>query len=215
MASIGPRQFTLRGGERVVVRSPTAEDAGAIVEHERRMLASNPFQVREAAEVEQTPGAIVRQVTDMAGSPGALPLVALPADESRVIGRLCFFPGKFRKTAHHGHFGISVDDGWRGRGVGRAMILTLLDWAAAHPTIEKVCLGCLATNTRALRLYESIGFARESVSPMHFRLGPGRYADDVQMAIWVKPGLAPAGFNTWDGSGDREHGAATRRLEQA
>ncbi|MFM9995947.1 MAG: GNAT family N-acetyltransferase [Phycisphaerales bacterium] len=211
MASIGPRPFTLPDGARIVVRSPTPEDVGALIEHERNMLATNPFQVREPDEVDQTPAGLGKQLRDMLQGSGTLPLAALPADESSVLGRLYFFPGKFRKTAHHGHFGVSVNQQWRGRGVGRAMITALLDWATGHAVIEKVCLGCLATNTRALRLYETMGFARESVSPRHFRLGPGRYADDVQMAIWVKAGLAPTGFNTW--TADRAQGTGHRSRE--
>lgn len=211
MASIGPRPFTLPDGARIVVRSPTPEDVGALIEHERSMLATNPFQVREPEEVDQTAAGTAKQLRDMLQGSGTLPLAALPADESSLLGRLYFFPGKFRKTAHHGHFGVSVSQAWRGRGVGRAMITALLDWGAGHPVLEKVCLGCLATNTRALRLYESMGFVRESVSPRHFRLGPGRYADDVQMAIWVKAGLAPAGFNTW--TADRAQGTGHRSRE--
>jgi hypothetical protein len=41
------------------------------------------------------------------------------------------------------------------------MIEALLDWAAAHPVLEKVELGVFATNERARALYRRIGFVEE------------------------------------------------------
>src|SRR5205823_1912443 len=133
--------------------------------------------------------------------PGQLFLAAL-LDEpgpppGSIIGSLRFGCGDRRKVSHHGHFGLGVNADWRGQGLGRALIAALLDWGAAHATIEKVCLSVLEPNERARALYERIGFVQESRSLRHFRFGPGHYVNDVQMAIYVKPGIAPEGFETW------------------
>jgi ribosomal protein S18 acetylase RimI-like enzyme len=91
--------------------------------------------------------------------------------------------------AHHGHFGIGVCEAWRSRGIGRALIRTLLDWAETSDTIEKVCLGVFAENTRARALYRSMGFFEEGRRLAEFRTAPGRYSDDIQMFRFVKPHL--------------------------
>lgn len=99
--------------------------------------------------------------------------------------------------AHTGSFGMGLASTHRGRGIGGPMLAALLDWAAAHPRLEKVWLGVFPANTPAIALYERIGFVEEHRSRQHFKLGPGRYSDDVVMAIYVKPDVAPKGFLTW------------------
>ena len=196
MGRTDPRTFVLRAGERLLVRTAEPDDATALVAHERHMLAHNPFKVREADETDFAEDKHRENIREHLEGDGKLSLIALdPA--GAVVGRLTFRNGKFRKMAHHGYFGIAVNDGWRGRGVGRSLITTLLDWASAHPTLEKVELGVFAGNTAAIGLYRSMGFVEQSRTPMYFKLGPGRYEDDIQMCIWVKPGLALQGFNTW------------------
>ena len=92
-----------------------------------------------------------------------------------VLGRVAFRNGNRRKLAHHGTFGIGVHGAWRGRGVGTALIAALLDWAGAHPTLEKVCLGVFAENAGAIRLYRRMGFVKEGVSARHFSNTLGRF----------------------------------------
>ncbi len=75
---------------------------------------------------------------------------------------------------------------WRGRGVGTALLKSLLEWATAHPLIEKVWLEVFATNERAIRLYRKLGFVEEGVRPQDIKLGPGRYVDTLAMYKFVK-----------------------------
>ena len=59
----------------------------------------------------------------------------------------------------------------------------------------------LEPNVKARALYQRLGFREEGRSPRHFKFGPGSYVDDIQMAMYVKPGIAPVGFLTWRGPG--------------
>jgi RimJ/RimL family protein N-acetyltransferase len=117
--------------------------------------------------------------------------------QGEVLGRITFRNGNRRKLAHHGIFGISVRLEWRGRGVGTSLVKGVLDWAVAHPFLERVDLGVFATNERAQALYRRLGFVETGRSPRHFRMRTGEYVDDLTMSIFVKPGIAPAGFGTW------------------
>jgi ribosomal protein S18 acetylase RimI-like enzyme len=63
--------------------------------------------------------------------------------------------------------------------------------------IEKVTLGVMDSNAGARRLYRRLGFRAECRQRRYFKFGDGRYADDVVMSVYVKPGVAPAGFATW------------------
>jgi RimJ/RimL family protein N-acetyltransferase len=111
---------------------------------------------------------------------------------------LLFRNGNRQRLAHHGTLGIDVHGDFRGRGIGAELMKVLLDWAAANPLIEKVCLGTFANNAGARKLYERLGFREEGRQLRFFKMAPGEYADDVQMSIYTKPAMAPEGFLTWE-----------------
>ncbi|MBL9030172.1 MAG: GNAT family N-acetyltransferase [Phycisphaerae bacterium] len=198
MSRIERVRASLRKGGAVFIRSAEPSDVGALRDFESHMLANNPFGVREPGEAQRTEQEDRQRIERFVREPGWLMLTAWTANRhEELVGELSFRAGERRKLAHHGSFGLSVHAAWRGRGVGSAMIHALLAWAAAHRQIEKVTLGVFETNTEARRLYERLGFVEESRALRYFKIGPGRYVDDVQMAIYVKPGVAPAGFKTW------------------
>ena len=205
MAIIEPRMVSLPRGGRCLIRCAEPGDVDAMMAHQSHMVATDPHTVREPGDPKKPAAEWVEFINKSREEPAHLLIFAFlpsrgPGDPlGGLIGGLSFTNGTRRKVAHHGHFGISVDAGWRGRGVGSAMIGVLLEWAAAHPVIEKVCLGTLATNAGAHRLYERLGFVEESRALRFFKLGPSHYVDDIQMAIYVKPGVAPEGFGTFFG----------------
>jgi GNAT superfamily N-acetyltransferase len=60
--------------------------------------------------------------------------------------------------------------GWRGRGIGRAMIRVLED-EAARLGAERLEIGAAASNPRARALYEQLGYAPARVVNMALPLG--------------------------------------------
>jgi RimJ/RimL family protein N-acetyltransferase len=182
---IEPREVVLKGGERIVIRTAEAADVPALLEHLRHQVGAGEFSVTQADEFNGDPERMRQRVEDAAAKPTFLFLIAEHGGE--LAGELTFHTIPKRVMQHHGHFGISVVPRWRGRGVGRALITELLDWGAAHETIEKVCLGVFATNERAIGLYRALGFVEEGRRRKEFKFGPGRYVDDIQMFQWVKP----------------------------
>ena len=65
------------------------------------------------------------------------------------------------------------------------MIRVMLAWVAEHPRLAKVSLNVASTNTRARRLYESLGFVVEGIRNRGIHLSDGRYVDDLLMSIWI------------------------------
>lgn len=198
MGTIQARTVARRRGGPIILRSPEEADMPAWVAHELGLFGTDPHKVQEASEFDPSPAVQWARLRELLDNPGSLVIVACPADEpGRIAGDLIFHNGRHRKLAHQGHFGIAVDAEERGTGVGGALIAAMLDWAAASPLIEKVALGVWAENVGAIRMYERHGFREEGRRLGYFRAAPGRYVDDIQMALWVKPGLAPPGFGTY------------------
>ena len=205
MSRCEPRRIRLPSGAFILLRSPEGADAGATLAFERHMQANNPYQVVLPGENERSIEQQREWIQEHLDHDGWLAVMAIAeASPAEVIGKLMFRNNqRHARMAHHGTFGISVHADWRGKGVGTALIETLLDWAAAHPVIEKVCLGVWANNPGAQNLYKRLGFVEEGRSARHFRIGPGEYVDDIDMGIFVKPGIAPEGYRTWPHIPDR------------
>lgn len=197
MGHISTRVIQLTGGESVRVRRACEADVGTMIEHRVHMAGNNPHAVTEPDEVSRDPVKMLEAIRDHAEKHGWLYLVAEQVETgdpaaaeqmpSLILGELTFRNGNRRKVSHQGDFGIGVRADWRGRGIGRVLIETLIEWAAAHDTIEKIFLGALSTNQRAIQLYKRLGFRKEAIRRSFFKLGPGRYVDDVVMSRWVKP----------------------------
>ncbi len=105
--------------------------------------------------------------------------VALVGDE--VVG-WCDVIAKPRATlAHSGTLGLGLREAHRGRGIGRALMETTLE-GARNRGFTRVELTVRVDNTRAIRLYERVGFKIEGTCRNHIRVD-GTYYDSYLMAI--------------------------------
>jgi GNAT superfamily N-acetyltransferase len=66
-------------------------------------------------------------------------------------------PGSMMRPIPTAEFGVSVVDGYRGRGIGRALIAYLEAWATDHG-VERVMLNVAEANVNAIRLYHALGY---------------------------------------------------------
>lgn len=80
--------------------------------------------------------------------------------DGRIAGLLGFLACQLPQQQHVGALGVSVDQRYRGRGLGGALITALFEWAPRNG-ITRVELEAFAVNPRALALYERLGFERE------------------------------------------------------
>jgi RimJ/RimL family protein N-acetyltransferase len=79
-------------------------------------------------------------------------------------------------------FGMLVSDGWRGRGVGGALLREAVEWARAAGA-HKLALQVWPHNAAAIALYERFGFQREGLLRRHYRRRNGELWDAVVMGL--------------------------------
>jgi GNAT superfamily N-acetyltransferase len=83
--------------------------------------------------------------------------------DGRMVGSATIFvedpphPGSMMRPIPTAEFGVSVVDGYRGRGIGRALIASLETWAADHG-VERIILNVAEANVDAIRLYHALGY---------------------------------------------------------
>ncbi|HZD72382.1 MAG TPA: GNAT family N-acetyltransferase [Actinomycetota bacterium] len=79
-------------------------------------------------------------------------------------------------------FGMLVAEGWRGRGVGTALLRAGIEWAR-QAGAHKVALQVWPHNDAAIALYEKLGFQREGLLRRHYRRRNGELWDAVVMGL--------------------------------
>jgi [ribosomal protein S18]-alanine N-acetyltransferase len=79
-----------------------------------------------------------------------------------------------------GELSMLVDRGWRGRGVGSALLLAAIDWAREHG-LHKLNLEVFAHNSSAIALYRKSGFVEEGRRVRQYRRASGELWDSIIM----------------------------------
>jgi len=85
------------------------------------------------------------------------------------------------KRRHSAWLGIAVHDEFHGRGVGRALMTSLLELADRWIGLVRVDLEASAENERAIAMYRQFGFVEEGRQKQAY-FTDGAYTDAVLMA---------------------------------
>jgi len=140
--------------------------------------------------VEGPPLMQTRAFVDMILRGAGVQFVALD-DAGEVVG-WCDVVRLDQESFRHGwRLGMGVLPAVRGRGVGRRLAEAAIA-AAKEQGAERIELEVFASNTRAVALYERLGFVREGVKRRARKLD-GAYDDIVQMALLLAEGGSAVG----------------------
>jgi putative acetyltransferase len=85
------------------------------------------------------------------------------------------------RRAHAANLGLGVHDDFTGRGIGKALLLALIDTADNWLNIRRLELTVYTDNVAAIRLYEKCGFEREGIH-RDYAFKNGQFVDAVAMA---------------------------------
>ena len=183
MATLPPATVQVRTGQSLTIRSATADDASALVALTRAVTAERRFLVMEPEEFDLSEDDERRRIQTYLDASDRLALVA--ERDGHIDGALWCEAGGRKRLAHRATFHMLVERDYRGRGVGTALLETLIRWAEQHPTIEKLGLAVLATNTPAINVYRRLGFLEEGRRIHELKLGLHEYTDDILMYRFV------------------------------
>jgi putative acetyltransferase len=85
------------------------------------------------------------------------------------------------RRSHVRLLGIALASEWQGRGIGRQLMVRLLDWADRWAGVLRIELHVHEDNPGAIALYRSLGFVEEG-RHRAYALKAGRYVDSLSMA---------------------------------
>jgi ribosomal protein S18 acetylase RimI-like enzyme len=160
-------------GPQVSVRPATAEDVDAVVAMLVEVAGEGRWIATEApVDVEQRRRRLVEDIE----REDAIVLVAEAG--GRPVGELGLHLARYGVA----DLGMAVAAGWRGRGIGSALLAEAIDQARAAGA-HKIALQVWPHNAAAIALYERFGFRREGYLTRHYRRRSGELWDAVVMGL--------------------------------
>jgi RimJ/RimL family protein N-acetyltransferase len=167
----------------ITVRAGRRDDAAAIKELYRTVAATPGGIARAADEITDE---YVRHFVESSIERGIILVADLPGS-TKLAGEIHAYRSDVRAFQHSlGELTIAIHPDAQGQGLGRRIFTQLLDEVRRnHPDITRVELITSEYNTRAQRLYESLGFRREGRMERRFRSSEARYEADIPMA-WLR-----------------------------
>ncbi|GLI54866.1 alanine acetyltransferase [Propionigenium maris DSM 9537] len=131
------------------------------------------------------------EAPDLEASQAMLKILSLGKNASfaavegeEIVGNITFRGRENRKRlAHVGEIGIVVAKSHWGRGIGKELIERVILHCREN-SIEKIGLKVLDTNSRAVELYERLGFIREGVLIDEVKI-EGKYYNYVVMGLFI------------------------------
>ena len=177
-----------------VIRQIQLQDADAF----RACLDSVARERKYLAQVEAPPLEKVREFVSQSVDQDAAQYVAVT--NGKIVGWCDVFPHWAYALKHVGTLGMGVQAGFRGQGIGRALLLKTLEHALKNE-VYRVTLEAREDNTRAIHLYEQVGFKHEGRAACALRFD-GVFYTGIKMALLQ--GVASAAFPS-----DAVHGTPT------
>jgi len=171
---------TLRDGRAALVRAARLGDEEALLENINLVCKEEVFLM-----MDEVPWDLERERAWIASFDGQDRALFVAVHDGSIVGHADSQRGDYPKLRHTGTIGITIRDGWREAGLGRILMNRVLEWMRAAG-FAKACLSVFATNVRATRLYESLGFQSEGVLSRHVRIR-NSYVDEIVMGLWLGP----------------------------
>ncbi|HSO56197.1 MAG TPA: GNAT family N-acetyltransferase [Actinomycetes bacterium] len=157
----------------VTVRPATLDDVDAAVAVLAEVAGEGRWIGTEApVDVEQRRRRMVEDVE----REEAIVLVAEAGGQ--VVGELGLYLARYGVA----DLGMAVAAGWRGRGIGSALLAEAID-RAGKAGAHKIALQVWPHNSAAIALYERFGFEREGYLRRHYRRRSGELWDAVIMGL--------------------------------
>ena len=184
MGQIKPKEYELRTGEKLIVRTTVPDDAKALLEYADIIFTEDLYNITTREEFDKGVEEEREWIQEHYDKPAHLTLTA--EVNGPLVGFLGFENGSRKRLTHQGILHMSVHPQFRNKGVGAALLKSLLDWAKENPVIEKIALEVFAANQPAIGLYKKLGFLEEGRRVRHVKIADGKYIDVILMYRFVK-----------------------------
>lgn len=176
---IEEQEIILKTGEKITIKSATAEHAKMLAEHRYITSCETHFMARYPEECKFNIETMKDYLQSAEESENDFLVTAFAdgviigdAGVSQIRNHL-----KFR---HRAYMGISIQKAYCNKGLGNIMVKIAVEQAKRNG-FEQLELGVFSDNPNAICLYEKSGFKKVGIMPRAFKLKDGTYRDEIQM----------------------------------
>lgn len=155
------KTFTSKKGNNVIIRYPKWEDLDAVTRFVNALIEEDTFLMLPEKQTRQTEASWMAKTFE-------------DIEKGKKIHIVVEVTGKYagnseirvhdRRQAHVGDIGISLAAAYRDEGIGRELLLALIE-EGKKAGLKLLILHCFETNERALHLYEKLRFKRSGTVP--------------------------------------------------
>lgn len=176
-----PTIATLKNGLRVILRPVGPADAAQMLNYLRATSGETPFMVRYPEEVTMSAAQEEQMLRERLSNPFLADTAAF-TDDGLLMGNCSVTRISDRyKQCHRAELGISIYKKYWHMGLGTVLMEHALETARVMDGIEQVELSVMSKNSRAIPLYECLGFVRVGEVPRAFRFKDGTYDSEIIM----------------------------------
>jgi RimJ/RimL family protein N-acetyltransferase len=150
--------YLLRSGLQLEIRRGIVTDAPKLVPLVDKCAGQSDFLTFNSGEYitnDAQRDLIIEHAEDKNG------LLLIAEINEQLVGTLIFRRRKRPKVSHGGEFGIIVEQGSWGLGIGKRLIQELMQWAKEIGEVRKINLIVRDDNERGIALYKTLGFVEE------------------------------------------------------
>lgn len=173
-----PKEVSLRNGVAAIFRSPTEDDAAALLEYLRITAEETDFLLRYPEEctmtLEQEEAYLRRSLQD----PNTV--MILCEVNGKIAGNCNLARHNKLKTRHRASIGIALMSEFWGLGIGTAMFEEMIR-IGKELGIEQLELEVFEDNHRAMALYKKMGFQIAAEHPRAIKRKDGTYVNEYLM----------------------------------
>ncbi|MEM9545921.1 MAG: GNAT family N-acetyltransferase [Bacteroidota bacterium] len=149
-------KFSIKTGEDIIVRVAELKDARDLLEMKLEYLKNTntiPLVENEYPNSIELEKQLIERLKDEQNS-----VLLIAEHKGHLIGNLDLNGNQRSKLFHTGVVGMGIRQGWRGLGVGSALMNALLDWTSTNSHISILWLEVYDSNSAGKMLYEKSGF---------------------------------------------------------
>jgi len=176
--------YPLKDGSILKIREALPEDASLLLAYIESVSAESNNLTFGPGEFGFTKDEERRYLEEIRSVENAIYLLGFL--ENELVSALSFTCEQRVRTRHVGEFGITVKNLYWGRGIGEALLLTLIDWAQISHVIYKINLSVRSDNERAIALYKKCGFVEEGHRTRDMCID-GEFFDVMLMGLEINP----------------------------
>jgi RimJ/RimL family protein N-acetyltransferase len=170
----------LKDETQITIRVPEIKDAKGLIEHVKKINKESTFLIREEEEFNFT---IKQQESFIRARVNSdINLFIIAEVEGKIIGSCILSGTNLKREKHKVDLNISIQKEYWGIGIGKRLIEISIGWAKEN-NIEKIGLKVDTSNSRAVGLYEKLGFEVEGRLLKDKYMSDGSYRNSYLMGL--------------------------------